>query len=270
MKIAILSDLHREFDDWEPDVEPLLATDVIVLAGDIEVGARGIRWAQRAFAGKPVIYVAGNHEFYTGHWTTTLTSMRAAAAGSNVHFFEDDQVVIDGVRFLGATLWTNFRLLGKALAFRAMVEAKRTLSDHRKIAIDGVGLVAGGKVSSVAVYRRLTPMDPRSRFKTSFMFLKRSLATPFDGPTIVGTHHLPLPRSIAPQYQGSLVNPAFVSDLSVLIDRFQPALWIHGHTHCSADYRHGVTRVVCNPRGYPNVHQEPENAGFDLALSVEL
>lgn len=72
MKLHLLSDLHLEFASYEADTGALAAADVIVLAGDIHVGVEGIAWARRAFESKPIVYVCGNHEFYSGHWTATL------------------------------------------------------------------------------------------------------------------------------------------------------------------------------------------------------
>lgn len=271
MKLLVVSDLHREFDGFElPPSDALASADVIILAGDIDVGVAGIQWAQRVFADKPVVYVAGNHEFYGGRWDKTLVEMREAAADSNVHFLEDDVVVVNGVRFIGATLWTNFRLFGKALAFRAMEEAHEYMNDFRRIKLLDPGHARPGYKAPPPRIRRLFPLDARSRFKSSFFFIRDALATPFDGPTVVVTHHLPHRESVAEQFRNDLTSAAFASDLSVLMNRYQPALWIHGHTHDGMDYRVGETRVVCNPRGYPNVHQEAENERFVPDLIVEV
>jgi Icc-related predicted phosphoesterase len=85
------------------------------------------------------------------------------------------------------------------------------------------------------------------------------------GPTVVVTHHLPHPRSIPGRFKGDLLNAAYASDLSDLIEQGQPVLWAHGHTHDSSNYRVGSTRIVCNPKGYDN-----ENKSFDPALIVEI
>lgn len=78
------------------------------------------------------------------------------------------------------------------------------------------------------------------------------LRRPFDGATVLVTHHLPSYRSVAPNFGGHPLNPCYASNLDGLIERYKPALWIHGHTHMSCDYQLGATRVVCNPRGYVN------------------
>lgn len=96
MRIHVLSDLHLEFSPFAPQVT---AADVIILAGDIHVKGRGVPWARQAFEG-PVLYVPGNHEFYGGHLSHTLASMRAEA-DTRVRVLERDDVVINGTRFLG-------------------------------------------------------------------------------------------------------------------------------------------------------------------------
>ncbi len=92
---------------------------------------------------------------------------------------------------------------------------------------------------------------------------------PHDGPTVVITHFAPSRKSISPKFEGSPVNACFVSDLEPQILRWQPELWVHGHTHGSFDYKVGKTRVVCNARGYAK-DGVPENPKFNPALVLEL
>ena len=108
MKLHILNDLHIEFEDFDP---PATDADVVVLAGDIGVGMEGLRWAEDRFPDKPVIYVPGNHEFY--HHDIALIEELKAQAPDHIHVLNDDQVIIDGVRFLGSILWTDFALFGE-------------------------------------------------------------------------------------------------------------------------------------------------------------
>jgi hypothetical protein len=100
----------------------------------------------------------------------------------------------------------------------------------------------------------------------------RTLAIPFDGPTVVVTHHAPHPDSVARRFENDPLTPAFVSDLSEVIDRWQPALWFHGHTHDNFDYRVGATRIVCNPKGYGPMPpgRRIENVAFDVGRVVEV
>lgn len=247
MKLQILSDLHTEFAGFAP---PDTGADVIVLAGDIGVGIGGIEWAARSFSEAPVIYVPGNHEFY-GH-DIGFTDALKAAAPANVHVLDNDTFELDGVRFLGSTLWTDFELYGYGEARSARRRAKRYIEDFSSI--------TNGD-------RAFTPEDSVALHDASKAWLAAELDKEFDGTTVVVTHHLPATASIAVRYTESPLNPAFASRLEYLIEMHRPDLWVHGHTHVPCDYRLFATRVVCNPRGYPS---ENRGAGFrdDLVVSV--
>src|SRR5262249_49825510 len=253
MKLQILSDLHLGVAGMEP--EPTDA-DVIVLAGDIARPAPACDWAQRL--DKPVIYVAGNHEFYGGELRSTLDDLRKRCAGSNVSFLEQDELTLDGVRFLGATLWSDFLLYGKGeVRQQAIAEAVRLVYDFKRITL---GPDAG---------RVFTPDDCEQIFNETCAWLDAKLATPFAGTTVVVTHFAPSPKSVHPRFEGSLLNPCFVSDAERLMGGERVKLWIHGHTHNSFDYMVRGTRVLCNARGY--VKQGVlENAAFDprMVLTV--
>ncbi|MCY4420290.1 MAG: metallophosphoesterase [Gammaproteobacteria bacterium] len=231
MNIHILNDLHIEFEDFKP---PETSADVVVLAGDIGVGVQGLYWAQRLFPDKPVIYVLGNHEFYNNH--TGLVDDLKAEARDNIHVLNDDQVIIDGVRFLGSTLWTDFALMGEGSKFFAIQEAQRCMTDFTVIQCDN---------------RCFTPRDAIEMHRVSRDWLTSMLVQPFNGKTVVVTHHAPSSRSIAPRYAGGLLSSAFASNLeSLMMGNHRADLWIHGHVHDSFDYEICATRVVCNPRGY--------------------
>ena len=101
MRIRVLSDLHREFGHVKL---PEVAADVVVLAGDIDRGTKGIAWARQAFPDVPVLYVAGNHEHYDERIGRLHEKLRDAAGGSNVRILENETFEVDGYRFFGATL----------------------------------------------------------------------------------------------------------------------------------------------------------------------
>ncbi|HEX7074359.1 MAG TPA: metallophosphoesterase [Hyphomicrobiaceae bacterium] len=245
MKLHILSDLHTEFADFVP---PETDAEAVILAGDIGVGVEGMRWAARHFPVRPVIYVPGNHEFY-GH-DIDLTAELDAAAPDNITLLSDDVLVLDGVRFLGSTLWTDFKLHGEGEAWFARERARQSMNDFFRIRQGG---------------HTFRPEDSVVLHEASRAWLERQLEQAFDGPTVVITHHLPALKSVAPRYANDALNPAFASRLEGLIDEYQPALWIHGHTHDACDYELFRTRVVCNPRGYPG---EYGHAGFKPDLTV--
>lgn len=251
MKIRILSDLHLEFDDWAP---PAAQADVVVLAGDIHTATKGLAWAREEFPHTPVVYVPGNHEYYGNQRQDLSAALRSTAERLDIALLDGEEKVISGVRFLGATLWTDFRLYGSEprQIERAMADAKYGMTDFRVI-----------RCRQSGIFR---PEQSRDLHLAQTRWLAGELAKPFTGPTVIVTHHLPHPQSIHPRYAGNSLNPAFASDLSHLL-KPPVNLWIHGHTHESCDYSVNGTRVVCNPRGY--LPMEP-NPAFDAALVVSL
>ncbi len=252
MKLLILSDLHVEFSPFTPDAAAIAIADVVVLAGDIHKGNEVAQWARQTFADKPVILVAGNHELYGGQWDSTLDDIRESALRHQVHFLENNAITIDGVQFLGATLWTDFEYFGPDKVEAAMGESRKYMMDYK--AISGC-----------------TPEATVERHRASRAWLERELARPGEfAHRVVVTHHYPRKDSTAAQYRNDLCTAAFGSKLpGSLLDR--AGLWVHGHTHSSHLYRVGNCRVVCNPRGYPYgwMAGEYENRNFNPLLVME-
>jgi len=272
MKVLILSDLHLEFAPFEP--APDLEFDVVVLAGDIHSPAkRAVQWAADRFRGKPVIYLLGNHEYYDGRLDTTLTEARREAEGTNVHLLDGDEVVIAGVRFLGATLWTDFELAIETPeglvsdAARAMKMATNLLNDYTLIRAPDESAEPGTWRHNQG--RKLQAQDTLRIHQAQRAWLRDKLSEPFNGPTVVVTHHAPHRSSLAQRYANDWASGAFITELS---DAFfdVPALWIHGHTHQQFDYRVRSCRVVSNPRGYVNWSGKIENKAFDPELIIDV
>ena len=114
MKIKILSDLHTEFEEFQgsgfiPDESNC---DVTIMAGDIATGTKAITWLMDNYI-KPVIYVAGNHELYGNTYPKLFNKIREECAGTNIFFLEDGHINIDGINFIGCTLWSDFNLFGQ-------------------------------------------------------------------------------------------------------------------------------------------------------------
>ena len=256
MKIRVLSDLHLEFANWRP---PPCDEDVVVLAGDIAEGRSGIAWARKYFPARPIVYVPGNHEYYGRDIDELREGLRESGRTHDVHVLDADEVIIGGVRFCGATLWTDFEVDGGTpeAVRRAMHNCQEGMTDFHVIRRWGSSL---------------RPEDTREIHLAQREWLRRALSgfTPlgegFTGPTVVLTHHAPCARSIAPQFAGDPLNPAFASDVT---DLMGPGvqLWIHGHMHQSHDYIECGTRVVCNPRGYMPYEPNPD---FDPALIIQV
>lgn len=250
MRLHVLSDLHLEQAPFQP---PRCEADVVILAGDVARGSDGVRWARDWPDAPPVLYVAGNHEFYGHAWPGLLASLREVAAGSTVRVLEDEQAVIGGVRFLGCTLWSDFACAGAEQREVSMATCARVVVDYRAIRRDADG-------------GALRPADTLAAHLASRDWLAARLAEPHDGPTVVITHHAPLIRSRPASPLLQAVAGAFVSDLTELMGGERADLWVFGHTHVAADLDVRGTRVVSNPRGYPR----QDIAGWDPARVVEV
>ena len=175
--------------------------------------------------------------------------------------FERDNrsVTLAGVRFVGSTLWSDFRIFAsEELRQQAMEQAQRFMYDFSRIRM--------GPEPGDALF---TPQDAAALYDANLLWLRAALAEPFDGPTVVITHHAPTLNSIHPRFAGSPLNGIFVSDAQDLVAASGARLWIHGHTHDSFDYQVQGTRVLCNPRGYAK-EGKVENALFDARLVVEV
>ncbi|MBI5910334.1 MAG: metallophosphoesterase family protein [Betaproteobacteria bacterium] len=253
MKLNILSDLHLSLGALEI---PRNNADVVILAGDIARPKEAISWAS-GFA-EPVLYVAGNHEFYGGSIAGTADELKQLCAGTNIHVLDNDEVIIDGVRFLGTTLWTDFMLFGEGeKRTAAMRQALSFARDFSRIRI--------GEAAQVL----FTPAASAALFNIQAGWLEGKLSEAHAGPTVVITHHAPSRMSIHPRFADSLLNACFVSAAERLIDASRARLWVHGHTHDSFDYLLNGTRVVCNPRGYAKGGAN-ENPLFDPNFLVEI
>ena len=278
MKLLVYSDLHIEFGTFNV---PKVDYDVVILAGDISVPAsKAMRWARRPdnFGETvPIVFVPGNHEFFGGVLQTTQKEMALTANACNIHLLAPGETAIDGVRFLGCTLWTDFELPIQAKPGpvvdieRAMKVAKLQLNDYSSIRWAETPEADNQTTQHVKPSkRRLTPKDTLALHQRDRAWLADRLAEPFGGPTVVVTHHAPHRGSLAPHYQANWLSGAFVSELpSSFFD--VPTLWVHGHIHESFDYQVGKCRVVCNPRGYHlNRRREFENKSFDPGLVIEI
>ena len=261
MRLWILSDLHIEQSLWDlPDPAP--EYDVMIAAGDIhDPLSGGVRWLAERAGGRPVIYVPGNHEWYAHprRFTVTDEALRGQDIADvlGVHLLQEAETKIQGVRFLGTTLWTDYAVFGHPAA--GMHYARNWMNDHRIIFPDD----------------EVMPLSPELALtwhERSLAWLKAKLRQPYTGKTVVVTHHLPHPDSIHPRFADDPLTPAFCSDLSELVESSGAVLWAHGHTHESCDYIAGGTRVVCNPKGYGPIRQGGrfENAKFDPCLVIEV
>ncbi|MDD4929007.1 MAG: hypothetical protein PHP85_07005 [Gallionella sp.] len=196
----------------------------------------------------------GNHEYYRSEIGVENELMAAAADVYGVHVLNRAQVIIGGVRFLGATLWTDFRLFGEEERPWAYAAGLNGLSDFRLIDYGA---------------QTFMPQDSAKLNQADVAWLESMLRDEaYDGKTVVVTHHLPSALSVAGRYKENLLSACFASNLDRLMGRSE--LWIHGHTHDSFDYEIKKTRVICNPRGYCKTGGAPENPDFNPVLLVDV
>lgn len=266
MRLYVTSDWHLEEQPLWTFPAEMPDFDVAVIAGDLERGIvaaiRQIRSAP-ALKDKPVVFVPGNHDFDEAVFQDVIAEGLAFAAEyPNIHVLHRRSITIAGVRFVGATLWTDYALYGPARTKPSMVWAGQMMRDHEVIKYrEDTGHIS-----------RFMPWHTRAEHKRDRAFIEETLAIPYDGPTVVVTHHLPSPRSISTMFQGNPLSPAFASNLDALIEARQPDLWIHGHAHASQDYRIGRTRILANPKGYGPYRNRArtENPSFNHKLVVEV
>lgn len=279
MRINIVSDLHDDICDNRIERLPDVDADVTVVAGDAAApGTLALRRVRELYPDRerPLIYTGGNHDYYSWHdkhhpeLKTTIERQRAempaVAAELGIILLDDSAVEIDGVRFAGGTLWTDFRARPPWTAWAdAVRDAEKRMNDYKLI-----------KREPGRSRDRLRPGQTIDTHKSTVEYLESLLARPFEGDTVIVTHHAPSYRSLVgydpenPKIFGQL-DWCYASDLERLMyGNAAPALWVHGHIHANRDYWVGNTRVVANPRGYPSRPGVRENPDFDPTFVVEL
>ncbi len=266
MKAMIVSDLHLEFWKERSPINLFKQSnkskpDVVILAGDICSGANAVRWASEFFSGIKVLYVMGNHEAYGS--SIEQTELRIAAEcdrSENVTFLNCDEFIFQNVRFLGCTLWTDFKLFGEDQRLEAMRESALYISDYNAIRIKAE--------TEADTERKLSTIDTAYIFEKHSSWLQSQLDQRFDGKTVVVTHMSPSFLSVHDRFKKSLASAAFSSNLENLVVKSD--LWIHGHTHDSYNYKIGDCMVICNPCGYPMRSGSSENGAFDPNLFIEI
>ncbi|WP_245511429.1 metallophosphoesterase [Rhizobium leguminosarum] len=215
----------------------------------------------------PVVLVLGNHDYYDSSIDYALEKARREIEGTRIHLLENQSMEIGDVRFVGATLWTDFAV--------AIGGDEHIAPEERRA--KAFALVPSQMADFSCIYRSderrtgengmITVQEILQRHIASRSFIDTELEKPFDGRTFVITHHAPLIQSFDPRFYGHVTNAAFGSDLSDLITPRRPSVWIHGHIHRFRDYMADKTRVICNPRGYGG---EREISGFRPYFIVDL
>lgn len=253
MKISLVSDLHLDCAYQE-----LSGGDILILAGDIcevrdfqkdfhstrLIDAKAGAYKFYDFFYKEcskyeqVLYIMGNHEHYSSRYDKTFETL-AGILPSNVSIMENDFKIINGVLFIGTTLWTDFNKSDPITMF----DAKQYMSDYRRISYF---------YKERNFYHKLFPEKVLAIHHSSKKFIKDTLSKYSEMPVVIITHHAPASLSISEEYKNQFtLNGCYFSDLSdIMLDHDNIRYWVHGHTHNPADYTIGNCRVLSNPRGY--------------------
>jgi Icc-related predicted phosphoesterase len=258
MKVWILSDLHLEFSGLA-DIE-IPEADVCVVAGDVHNQGlvHSLRWLDERIAiHVPTVFVAGNHEFYRAEagFDLEITRARGYEPKGQLHFLENSHIEINGVVFLGATLWTDFDILGEEFSGIAMRSAATYLNDYRLIKLEK------------QPFSRIVPGHTYQKHVHSILRIEQMLTAYQRKKRVVVTHHAPSIQSVEHKYLADMLTPSYASNLEDTMIKKEPVLWVHGHVHHHADYMIGNTRVIANPRGYP---KEPCYENYDFGFVVEI
>ena len=281
MKIALASDIHLEFGDI--NLQNQENADVLILSGDIctaKVFKKGGDQRKRvidffnrvSFQFPQVIYVMGNHEHYDFDIAKTYKTLKSQlTVWPNIHLLEKESYELDGITFVGATLWTNMNKddsltkwhCGQRMNDFQLIKNSNRMTHHKNVIYaknpDGSGLYLKDSEGNLVI-ERVDQYEKASRFSVEDSIQDHDKAVDYiklavgdrSKKFVVVTHHAPTVLSIAEWFKDdTLMNGAFASDLSEFImDRPQIKLWTHGHMHNNSDYMMGTTRVTCNPRGY--------------------
>jgi hypothetical protein len=255
LRLFVASDMHFEFlrDQALPPLPDAGDFDVLVLAGDIGElpdAFMGIDRLLAMFPATPLIYVAGNHEFFGRHYWDTLKVLRESYQGhAQVNFLETDALELHGYTFLGCTLWSGLNGLGPEVEAEMIGNGSALIRDFSMIGYEDGDAPTG--------IRPFHPRDMQSLHWQSVRWLEAQLKILDRKKTIVVTH---FPPTMEARHAGIAVDTPsvyFQADCESLVHRYQPALWLYGHNHYSREDRYGETRLFSNQLGYPG-----EGTGF--------
>ncbi len=263
MNIQLLSDLHLEAN---PDfvATPAPGADLLVLAGD--VGSYQTRrdgsvmaepdWGLQRFSPLPqyagwpvpVLFLPGNHEYDALDVDDAHRELRRTCERLGMVWLERETLVLDGVRFVGTTLWSDYDALGKTMTPPGNGDLEQRDKAFR---------AANFYLSKMAGQRHGRLFDAEAMRELGLEcqhWLREALAQPVPGPTVAVTHFAPTLHSVDPRYGLSPGTAGFCNALDELLPRAD--LWLHGHLHHALDLQVGRCRIVANPLGYAHKNEQ--------------
>jgi predicted phosphodiesterase len=253
MKVKVLSDLHHDKTDYQRTFFPKDKEHGLILAGDIFHSfsvMNQMKLQQMCQNFKWVIYVLGNHDYEGSSINGRLVQWRNFSKKfTNLYILENESIVLDDVRYIGATLWTNYfnkNPIYMNIAQMSMPEFELVKNNN------------GDKLIADDIY---------DLHASTISYFSIELSQVSVEKTVIISHHMPLRQSVDSKFANHPLNCAFYSDLSSLFQKYDFNYWIHGHTHTSADYMFQAKRVICNPRGYGI---KAQNRSFQENFIIEL
>lgn len=239
LTVQFCSDLHLEFYankaiDYQALVKPV--APIIALLGDIGHPVEShyadfIDYCAKHF--QFVLIISGNHEYYNNDKITIDQIINYICYQyNNVFYLNRQSKVINGCRFIGATLWSE--IPSKNFDF-----ISNYLNDYHLISYSN---------------SKVTPAITNAWHQQDLAFIKNELkqANIHKQEVVVLTHHCPLINGTShPIYVNSRSNCAFATDLSYLFTS-NLKYWLCGHTHYNFTINYNNTIVMSNQAGYPN------------------
>lgn len=259
MKLAYCSDLHLEFG--KVTLHNKKGADLLVLAGDVCVAQEMMTTKQHqqrylkffhdvSTKFEHVLYVLGNHEHYGSVVSDTANIIKQHIGHlPNIHVLDNDSIILNGVKFIGTTLWTSLNNRDP----NVVMNVTSMMNDYVQIWYHNPSLVAKFPIRADNVI---------NMHSLNTTFLKQEMENSTCDKVVVITHHAPNVKSLPEKYEDMYTQYAYFDDMSSKLDLTKVHTWIHGHTHRRSEYMVNTTRVLCNPRGYHGY--EPMATTFKL------
>lgn len=259
LKVFWSSDLHLENSNF--DKHSLISSGILILIGDISADFSLLdSFFRKVNPNVNVVYIPGNHEFEAKTIQEVVPYLKDfLSIYPNVRVLNNESCVIEGVKIIGSTLWTNFEISDNQIRKDVLERVDAQFPEFNSTVIIG----DNGKG------RRFTVLDAVDLFNESVKFLEFELKHNRSKlPTIVATHFTPSHRSTHPRFKDDAMNAYWSNQLDHLIPLAD--YWLHGHTHDSHEYYVDNCFVGCNPRGNSKLMNLASNPKFDILKHIEI